>query len=159
MNNEFSQLEDETRKFDIKIRWISHGSQEYEKSLNLREEVLRKPLGLRLEREVLNEENANLLTAWYRERCVGTMVMFKDDNETARMKAVAVDSQFQGRGIGKNMVEEFEKEACRLGLKKVSLHARKVVIEFYEKLGYEAVGEEFYEVTIPHKKMSKNLFS
>jgi hypothetical protein len=75
---------------DIVLKWIKHGSDEYLKSLDLREEILRKPLGMRLEREVLNEENAGLLTAWDGEECVGTMVLVQEDPDTARMKAVAV---------------------------------------------------------------------
>jgi ribosomal protein S18 acetylase RimI-like enzyme len=158
MNEVYSKTEDPNKGFEIEMKWISHGSEEYEKSLNLREEILRKPLGLRLEREVLREDNAGILTAWIKDRCVATMVMLNDDSETARMKAVAVDTLFQGKGIGKSMVEEFENEARRRGFKKIFLHARKVVVEFYEKLGYLSFGEEFYEVTIPHLKMSKSLF-
>jgi hypothetical protein len=47
------------------------------KSLDLREAILRAPLGLRLEREELNEENAGLLSAWDGEECVGTMVLLE----------------------------------------------------------------------------------
>ena len=142
----------------VDFRWIKFDSEEYHISLDLREEILRKPLGLKLERDQLKEENANFLTAWNGNKCIGTMVMLKQDDETARMKAVAVSSEFQGKGIGKKMVIEFENEARKLGYKKIFLHARKVVVDFYEKLGYISYGEEFYEVTIPHRKMRKNLF-
>jgi predicted GNAT family N-acyltransferase len=43
------------------------------------------------------------------------------------------------------------------GYKKLSMHARKSAIGFYQKLGYEIVGEEFEEVTIPHYEMQKTL--
>ena len=142
---------------NVELKWILHGSEDYEQSLNLREEVLRKPLGLRLERELLKEENAGLLTAWKENFCIGTVVLIEEDFETARMKAVAVSPHFQNLGIGKKMVIESENEALRRGYKKIYLHARKNVVSFYEKLGYEAYGEEFTEVTIPHRRMIKNL--
>jgi predicted GNAT family N-acyltransferase len=37
------------------------------------------------------------------------------------------------------------------------MHARKTAMGFYEKLGYEKIGDEFTEVTIPHYKMEKRL--
>ena len=51
---------------------------------------MRAPLGQRLEREELNEENAGLLSAWDGEECVGTMVLLEEDPQSSRMKAVAV---------------------------------------------------------------------
>ncbi len=139
----------------IKLKWIKHGTEEYLKSLDLREEILRTPLGLRLEREDLKEEDAGLLTAWHGDECVGTMVLSEEDPDTARMKAVAVAVNKQKMGIGKKMTYEFEAESARRGYKRVYLHARVVAVDFYLKLGYEVFGEEFIQVTIPHRHMQK----
>ena len=127
----------------ITLRWIQHGTPDYLKSLDLREEVLRKPLGMRLEREELKEEDAGLLTAWDGEECVGTMVLSEEDPQSARMKAVAVRHDYQKRGIGKQMTVEFEEESARRCYSRVYLHARVVAVEFYLKQGYEVFGEEF----------------
>ena len=35
----------------------------------------------------------------------------------------------------------------------VYLNAQESVIKFYEKCGFEAVGNRFFEANIPHKKM------
>ncbi len=51
------------------------------------------------------------------------------------------------------MTLEFEAEAARRGYKRIYLHAREVALDFYLKLGYEIFGEEFVEVTIPHRHM------
>jgi predicted GNAT family N-acyltransferase len=37
------------------------------------------------------------------------------------------------------------------------MNARKTAVGFYEKLGYNAKGDEFEEVTIPHFLMEKTL--
>ena len=121
----------------------------------LREEILLKPLGLVLKKEELKEEDAGFLTVWDGEECVGTMVLFKEDQDTARMRFVAVSESRQKRGIGKLMTKEFEAEAARRGYKRIFLHARLVAVEFYLKLGYELFGEEFIQVTIPHRYMQK----
>jgi predicted GNAT family N-acyltransferase len=39
----------------------------------------------------------------------------------------------------------------------MTLHARSTAVPFYAKLGYECVGDEFIEVTIPHWEMRKAL--
>ena len=47
------------------MKWISkHDSELYEKSLVLREQILRVPLGMKLERESLKEDNVPILTVW-----------------------------------------------------------------------------------------------
>lgn len=83
------------------------------------------------------------------------MVLSEEDTDTARMKAVAVAVSRQKRGIGKLMTKEFEAETARRGYKRVYLHARVVALDFYLKLGYEVFGEEFIQVTIPHRHMQK----
>ncbi len=146
---------EKTNTLEVSLRWIKCGTEDYLKSLDLREEVLRKPLGQTLERDQLKEDNAGLLTAWIDKECVGAMVLIEEDSETARMKQVAVALKVQKMGIGKKMTVEFEAEAARRGYKRIYLHARQVAVEFYFKLGYEAFGEEFTEVGIPHRHMQK----
>ena len=62
------------------MKWIKTKTEEYEKSLDLREEHLTKPIGLTIERETLQENDAGLLTAWNGDECVGAMVMTKYDD-------------------------------------------------------------------------------
>ena len=40
--------------------------------------------------------------------------------------------------------------------KKIYLNAQKSVIDFYAKLGFAPVGDQFYEASIPHKKLIYN---
>ncbi len=70
---------------------------------------------------------------------------------------MAVQNNLQGKGIGATMVTYAENVARDLGYKKMTMHARKAVMGFYEKLGYQPVGNEFVEVTIAHYTMEKKL--
>ena len=134
------------------MKWITTNDKSmYEKSLDLRQLVLRTPLGMILDRENLNEENSAILTVWDGDECVGTMVLREEDPQTARMRYVAVHFDWQKLGIGKMMNKEFEEEAIRRGYSRVYMHARVVACEFYTKLGYEVYGEEFIESTLPHR--------
>ncbi len=138
------------------LKWIDFGSADYEQMLELREEVLRKPLGMVLDRSKLDaEKDAQLLTYWIEDTVVGCMTLFDDGNGRARMRAVAVSPSQQGRGIGAMMVGEFERRAVELGFTVSFAHARLVALPFYLRLGYQTVGNIFEEVSIPHQAVLK----
>jgi hypothetical protein len=71
-----------------------------------------------------------------------------------KMRQVAVSPERQRQVIGKRLVEAAE-VAVATGL--ITLHAREVAIPFYEAMGYEKVGDPFFEVGIPHIKMAKRI--
>jgi predicted GNAT family N-acyltransferase len=49
------------------------------------------------------------------------------------------------------------REASRLGLTEVELHAQLTARGFYERAGYVAVGEEYEEAGIRHVTMRRSL--
>jgi ribosomal protein S18 acetylase RimI-like enzyme len=70
---------------------------------------------------------------------------------------MAVTSGLQGKGIGRVLLNFAENVARDKGYRKMTMHARKNALGFYEKLGYKVVGDEFIEVTLPHFAMEKDL--
>ena len=70
---------------------------------------------------------------------------------------MAVGENWQGKGIGRELILFAEKFAKKKGIKQMVMNARKVAIGFYQKLGYKIVSDEFIEVTIPHVKMVKTI--
>ena len=70
---------------------------------------------------------------------------------------ISVSEAWQGKGVGKALMQFAENLARDRGYKKISMHARKNAIGFYEKMGYKRVGDEFEEITIPHYVMEKGL--
>ena len=140
------------------LKIIDHGSAEYEQMVKLRDDILRKPLGLSFTREELEREKNNLhIVAYEDERMLGCCMLLEEDPETVRLRQMAVMNDLQGKGIGKALMQFAENLARDRGYKKIIMHARKTAIGFYEKLGYKAVGEEFLEVTLPHFVMEKKL--
>ena len=73
------------------------------------------------------------------------------------MRQVAVQSNLQGIGIGKKLVQFVEQEAKKLGITHFELNARKSAVPFYLSMNYALEGEEFEEVGIPHFRMKKLL--
>ena len=84
-------------------------------------------------------------------------MLIKEAPGVARLRQMAVMNNLQGKGIGRTMMNFAENIARDRGFKKVTMHARKTAIGFYEHLGYQVIGDEFTEVTIPHFVMEKKL--
>lgn len=140
------------------LREVAYGSPEYRAAVELRDRVLRKPLGLQFSAEELAAEKDHRHLACYRgDRLIACLVLCPLDSSDVRMKQVAVVADLQGQGIGTALVNFSETLARKLGYHRMFLHARDAAVGFYEKLGYSKVGSHFDEVTIPHWKMEKYL--
>ena len=141
----------------MRLQWVEHGSPEYRETIELRREILRLPLGLDFTEEDIEAEAAELhLAAWDERGLAGCLVLVPYGSD-AKMQPVAVQPDRQGTGIGRAMVDEFERQASRDGYRRIVLNARDTAVPFYEKLGYAVEGEMFEEVTIPHFRMVKKL--
>jgi len=143
---------------NIKIKLISYGSEEYKSELELRNKILRIPLGLDVYNDDLGgEDNHFHIGAFDEGKLVGVLVLTPLDSSKVKMRQVAVDEKLQGRGIGKMLVEYSEQFSKENGFTTIVMNARDTAVPFYEKLGYSKEGEMFTEVTIPHFKLFKNL--
>lgn len=143
---------------EVTIKIISTEDMDYQKSLKLRQKVLRKPIGLDIEDDDLSKEgNADHVLAYNKEQVVGTLFLLPVKEATVQMKQVAVDPDFQGKGIGKKLVKSAEKCAIDKGIKTIRLHARINAWPFYQSCGYTFASERFEERGITHKIMEKQL--
>jgi len=70
---------------------------------------------------------------------------------------MAVSPRLQGQNIGARLLGFAEEWARDNGIHRIETHARMVAGGFYERRGYEAYGDVFEEVSIPHIKMRKSL--
>lgn len=140
------------------LKIIDYGSKEYKQMLDLRMQILRKPLGLQFSNEDLEKEKENLLIAAYEDdEMLGCCMLVQANPDTVQLRQMAVKAGLQGKGIGRVLMQFAENIARDRGNKKIMMHARKNAIGFYEKLGYNTTGEEFTEITIPHLIMEKEL--
>lgn len=143
---------------DIVMKHIEYGSEEYEKSIDLRNEAFRKPWGLDIRDEDLSgDKDMEMYGAYLGDRLIATTFLTQDDDETARVKSVAIYEEFRGKGLGRYLMNFIEDLARKKGYKKVNLMGRVSVQVFYEKLGYKAISEPYDYHTIPHLDMTKDL--
>jgi GNAT superfamily N-acetyltransferase len=140
------------------LKIIDHGSDEYRQMVKLRDDILRKPLGLSFTPEELESEKENMLIAAFEEEDIlGCCMLVEEKTDTVRLRQMAVLNDLQGKGIGRALMSFAENLARDRGYRIISMHARKNSVGFYEKMGYKVSGEEFIEITIPHYVMEKKL--
>lgn len=140
------------------LKQIDHGTKEYQQMVKLRNDILRQPLGLSFTQEELAKETEDILIAAFDDdEMLACCLLTKTEPGCVRLRQMAVQNNLQGKGIGASMMNFAETLARDKGYKKLTMHARKTALGFYEKLGYRLVGDEFTEVTIPHYVMEKDL--
>ena len=140
------------------LKIIDYGTGEYRQMIKLRDEILRKPLGLCIsDDEQEKEKNNTFIGAFEDDNMLGCCMLVEKDPATLRLRQVAVMNDIQGKGIGRALTYFAENLARDRGYRKVYMHARKSVVGFFEKMGYRVTSPEFIEITLPHYVMEKEL--
>ncbi|MFT3902852.1 MAG: GNAT family N-acetyltransferase [Niabella sp.] len=134
---------------------IDFGSKKYQQMLDLRNEILRKPLGMELNGEDTARDADSILIGFFEEETMLGCCMLVRDEDGILLRQMAVRYNLQGKGVGRAIMNFAENIARDLGYQKIAMYARKQAQGFYEKLGYTTNGEEFVKLTIPHVVMEK----
>lgn len=140
------------------IRLIEIESPEYKEMAQLRLEVLLRPIGVSASYINPQKERSDLLVAAFEGQCmIGCCVLTPLDQKLVQLRQMAVRTDVQGKGAGAAIVAFAEKAARERGFTRLMMHARDIVIPFYQKCGYAVAGEQFTEVGIAHHRMEKAL--
>lgn len=134
--------------------------EDLEKYYRLRYEVLRKPW---------NQSYASTLDETENE---SIHILIKDDKgnalaagrlqinstEQGQLRSMAVHPDYQGKGLGKKLIQELERIAKSKGMKELILDARENAVAFYKANGYVITGPSYLLFgVIPHFVMQKTL--
>ncbi len=131
--------------------------EEFQKYYFLRWKILRAPWNQPegSEKDELEQQSIHIM-AVENNKVIGVgRAHFNSDSE-AQLRYMAVEEEWQGRGIGKLILNELEKRVIEKGAKKIVLHARDNAVKFYEINGYKIVkpSHTLFEA-IPHYLMEK----
>ena len=142
----------------MEIRFIWHGSPAYQELVQLRQKVLREPLGLSFSKQDLEAEEEETILAIDREQSwIACLHLRPTMGETIKLRQMCVHPDYQGQGLGESLVKAAEEVTRELGFSEIILHARETAVGFYEKCGFAVDGEPFEEVGLPHRLMRKSL--
>jgi predicted GNAT family N-acyltransferase len=143
---------------NISISTITVNDAAYQQVWQLREDVLRRPIGLSLKNEDLGMDAEDVIyIATDGDKVVGCLMLHSISDTVMKFRQMAVDASMQGKGIGRMLMTRAEEDIAAKGYTTIMLHARQVVSDFYEKLGYHITSSAFTEVGIPHVIMKKML--
>ncbi len=138
---------------DIKIIDSFHAL--YRQEQELRNKVLLRPIGLADHAWEMHDNKSFHFVAVENKKVVGCVVLFplsETDNQ-AQLLQMAVETNQQGKGIGKLLIKELVKFAKENDIKAVVCHARDNAVPFYQSLNFEIYDEPFLEVGIQHYHM------
>jgi len=153
------------------IHQIVLGSKDYAEQRELRNGVLRKPIGLDDELDPPESEASHLHFGLFRhfeqpsvwnegqiDRPLASCVIGEPvSDKTIKLRQMATTPSCQGQGLGTVLLTHVERELYKLGYRHVILHAREMAMSFYGKMGYRRVGKPFLEVGLNHQRMEKEL--
>ena len=122
-------------------KFLTTNKQLYQQNIDLRNAVLRGPLGkLITPEEMMIEQNNQFYGITVADVLVATFSTYQKNTATVRLVSFAVDMSYQQQGLGSRLfrwaLDDFKKQ----GYQQVSLSARASAHEFYLKQGFKDVG-------------------
>jgi RimJ/RimL family protein N-acetyltransferase len=103
-----------------------------------------KPISKEKMEELIERKNNVLLGLFFEGRLIGHSILSLDEKTTVGSIGLVLHPEWQGKGLGKKLLEETLKIAQQKGCKKViaEILATNVrSIRFFEKVGFKFVGE------------------
>jgi GNAT superfamily N-acetyltransferase len=112
--------------------------EEFEKYYRLRWKILRAPWNQPegSEKDDFEKQSIHII-AFENDEVIGVGRVHFNSSSEAQLRYMAVDEQWQGKGIGKLILDELERRVVEQGANKIILHARDNAVKFYEMNGYE----------------------
>ncbi len=131
--------------------------QEWEDYYDLRYRILREPLNKPRGSEKNDGDSTGIHLALYDNNVLRAIARLdQPEPEISQVRFVAVDTNLQGKGFGRLIMEAAEKRSKEIGNRKMILHARDYALDFYLRIGYINLGESYklYDV-LQHFEMEK----
>lgn len=142
----------------VVVDQVRFGSYHYKESLDLRRQVLRKPLGLDYSADDLAAEANHIHFIALKDGILaGALYLSPVDAKTVKLRQMCVEDTFRRQHIGALMMRHAERWARHKGYAVMALDARVTAQLFYEKSGFKPEGSTFEQVTLPHIRMVKAL--
>lgn len=135
---------------------------EWEAYFELRYNILRAPWGQAKGSEQTTDEAQHQHFAYFDDanQIIGVGRLDQTAPHVGQVRFMAVETNQQGNGIGKAIMDEIEAVCKTKGYLQIILNAREVALQFYQKLGYQMVEPShllFGE--IQHYLMQKTLYA
>lgn len=142
---------------EIEIR-CPKTEQEWTQYYDLRYRILRQPWNQPLGSERNEGDARGQHFALFQNGKIMAIARLDIQEKEGQVRFMAVETEVQGSGYGKRVMQQIENESRNLQLRRLVLHAREIALPFYTKLGYQLLEKShllFNE--IQHYFMEKRL--
>ena len=137
---------------------IQYASQEYKETLQLREDVMRKPLGLLLSAEDVRNDNKRIHIGGYdNNKLICTCSLKIIHHKISHIYSFCVKQEFQNKGVGRQLMAFTENYCKSQGVTRLYVEGRKTAQIFYQKCGFLPCGSEYMDMNILHQDMHKDI--
>ena len=137
---------------------VSWGSLYYKEALALRNQILKISAGKPLLRESPVEEKQDIhLVVRQDDQVIGTLLLHPCSPTCMQIKQVAFHQEYQGKGLGRELIIYAEEISRNLNYSTLFLSGRKQAWGFYKKLGYTEIEGEYKENDLIFKFFKKSL--
>lgn len=133
---------------------------EREAIVALRYTILREPWKQAIDTasDTLEESSVNAFIADSDGKIIACGRLQENEGKIGQVRYMAVDTNYQGKGLGKLILQFLEQKARTLHLRKIELQARENAVKFYEANGYTIKEKSFLLWgIIQHYLMEKDL--
>lgn len=140
----------------IEIR-TPQSEQEWAQYYDLRFRILREPLGKPRGSERNDGDATGQHFALFENKqiiAIARLDLLSD--KEAQVRFVAVETNLQGKGLGKKIMQAVEQACQEQQIERLVLHARDYAVLFYQQLGYTLLGTSYklFDV-LQHFEMEK----
>jgi predicted GNAT family N-acyltransferase len=139
----------------ITIQRIETSNPLYQLETDLRNRILLRPIGIPDHAWEMHDKKAWHFVAVENDSVIGCVVLnpLNAEKTKTQLMQMAVETNQQGKGIGKLLVKELLSFCKSNGINEIVCHAREIAVPFYLSLGFEIYDKPFVEVGIPHEHM------
>ena len=123
--------------------------------VNIRNQVfiIEQQVPTELELDELDTSAKHFLAYTPSNQAIGTARLLISNNSTVRIGRMAVLKEHRKQGCGLALLQSCLQWARQQQLHKAILHAQNHAIPFYQKSGFNILGNEFIDAGIPHHEM------
>ncbi len=122
----------------------------------IREEVFVEEQGFDEEFDEVDARAMHVM-AYENGKPIGVCRFFTKDDGAYWIGRFAVLKEYRGLGVGRLIMDKAEEHIKLLGGTVLKLSAQTQAQGFYEKVGFVAEGEVFFEQHCPHREMKKEV--
>lgn len=151
-----------TQPSNICLKFIEYGSDEYYQAAQLRYRLFYQNHDIPFKSLFKQQEQRDLhiaITNTQEHRVLAYGRLAENHPNEFQIYQIVVKPELQGQGLGAYILRALTEAAAQQGAALVVLNARVMQAGFYQKFGFESVGEVFASsmTGVPHIKMQKKL--